>query len=159
MNGSYSIVIDGERFEIQVEDLGGSSGERRFQVRIGEREHSVSVVQEAQSPKVSERPDLSSVPRPKTRSIEPSQVSQGDNGQKKAVEGTAVGAPMTGKIVSINVSDGQEVKEGDLLMVLEAMKMENSILATEGGVVSKIAISVGDNVRKGDQLCLLSQAG
>ncbi len=158
MDGSYSIVIDGERFDVEVRGLPGAPGERRFQVRIGENEHVVSVPTggEAQEPR---RPDLVSIPSPKAGPVEPARPRLGGNDKQGSTSGKVVGAPMTGKIVSIHVTEGQEVKEGDLLIVLEAMKMENSILATEGGVVSGIAVNVGDSVRKGAELCSLALAG
>ncbi len=66
--------------------------------------------------------------------------------------GTAVSAPMPGTILKVNVSAGQAVKEGDVLLVLEAMKMENEILAPCAGVVSAVPVSKGSTVNTGDLL-------
>lgn len=60
-----------------------------------------------------------------------------------------VEAPMPGKVLSINVSAGDEVAEGDALLVLEAMKMENVIRAPRAGVLADIAPSAGQAVEKG----------
>ena len=61
-------------------------------------------------------------------------------------------APMPGLILEINVEVGQTVKENDNLLILTAMKMENSLLSPRDGVIKSIAISVGDSVIKGDLL-------
>ncbi|MFT5436737.1 MAG: biotin carboxyl carrier protein [Ulvibacter sp.] len=58
-------------------------------------------------------------------------------------------APMPGLIIDIFVSEGQEVKKGDFLCVLEAMKMENTLLSTGDGVVKSVKISKGQTVEKG----------
>jgi len=61
-------------------------------------------------------------------------------------------APMPGLILEINVEVGQTVKENDNLLILTAMKMENSLLSPRDGVIKSIAIQVGDSVIKGDLL-------
>lgn len=61
-------------------------------------------------------------------------------------------APMPGLILEINVEVGQTVKENDNLLILTAMKMENSLLSPRDGVIKSIAIHVGDSVIKGDLL-------
>ena len=61
-------------------------------------------------------------------------------------------APMPGLILEINVIIGQTVKENDSLLILTAMKMENSFLSPREGIIKNIAISVGDSVVKGDLL-------
>jgi biotin carboxyl carrier protein len=61
-------------------------------------------------------------------------------------------APMPGLILEINVEVGQTVKENDNLLILTAMKMENSLLSPRDGVIKSIAISMGDSVIKGDLL-------
>ncbi len=58
-------------------------------------------------------------------------------------------APMPGIILEVNVSEGGEVKKGDSLCVLEAMKMENSLTATRDGVIKSVNIAKGDTVEKG----------
>ncbi len=58
--------------------------------------------------------------------------------------------PITGKITSVNVKPGDAVSEGDILCLLESMKMENPILAPASGTVTKIELSVGQVVEVGD---------
>lgn len=69
--------------------------------------------------------------------------------------GKKVEAPMPGMILSINVSVGQAVKEGDVLMVLEAMKMENEIKAPSAGTVTQIVATKGSSVETGAVLVVL----
>ena len=60
-----------------------------------------------------------------------------------------VKAPMPGIILSVNIKEGQEIKEGDTLLILEAMKMENSIGSPKDGIVKAIHIKNGETVEKG----------
>ena len=64
----------------------------------------------------------------------------------------AIKAPMPGLILEINVSEGQEVQEGDALLILEAMKMENSFYSPRSGTIKSIAIQKGQAVDKGQLL-------
>ena len=64
----------------------------------------------------------------------------------------AVKAPMPGTILKVNVQNGQAVKEGDVLVVLEAMKMENEILAPKAGTVTQVLVAKGSTVDTGAPL-------
>ena len=71
------------------------------------------------------------------------------------VAGDAVTAPMPGNILKVNVTAGQAVKEGDVLVVLEAMKMENEILAPKACTVKQVLVSKGATVDTGATLVVL----
>jgi oxaloacetate decarboxylase alpha subunit len=71
-------------------------------------------------------------------------------------EGEPVEAPLSGNIWKIEVSVGQQVKEGDTLLILEAMKMETQIVASKSGTVSSISVKQGDSVKVGDQLATIA---
>ena len=70
--------------------------------------------------------------------------------------GEPVNAPMPGTILKVNVTQGQAVKEGDVLCVLEAMKMENEIMAPKAGTVTQVVTSKGATVNTGDALVVLA---
>ena len=68
----------------------------------------------------------------------------------------AVTAPMPGKILAVKASAGQAVKKGDVIMVLEAMKMENDIVAPQDGTIATINVAVGDSVEPGAALATMN---
>lgn len=70
--------------------------------------------------------------------------------------GTAVNSPMPGNVFKVACTQGQQVNEGDLLLVLEAMKMEIEVAAPSSGTVGSIAVAVGAAVNTGDVLVTLT---
>lgn len=68
----------------------------------------------------------------------------------------AVTSPMPGKILAVKASVGQAVKKGDVVLVLEAMKMENEVVAPEDGTIASIDVAVGAAVEAGDTLATLN---
>ena len=73
-----------------------------------------------------------------------------------AAGGEPVKSPMPGNILDVRVSAGQAVKKGDVLLILEAMKMENEILAARDGVVASVAVTKGATVNSGDVMLTLN---
>ena len=69
--------------------------------------------------------------------------------------GEAVNAPMPGTILKVNVQNGQAVKEGDVLCILEAMKMENEIMAPKSGTITQVVVSKGSKVDTGAPLVVI----
>lgn len=67
-----------------------------------------------------------------------------------------VNAPMPGKILALKASAGQAVKKGDVLLLLEAMKMENEVVAPQDGTVAGFNVAAGDMVEAGDVLASLN---
>ena len=76
--------------------------------------------------------------------------------QAGAAGAVAVTAPMPGKILGVKASAGQAVKRGQVLLILEAMKMENEIVAPQDGTVATINVAVGDSVEPGATLATLN---
>ena len=73
-----------------------------------------------------------------------------------AGSGEPVSAPMPGTLLDVKVSVGQAVKSGDVLMILEAMKMENEIMAPKDGPVTSVSATKGASVQSGDVLCTIA---
>ena len=72
-----------------------------------------------------------------------------------AGEGEKINAPMPGNILAVNVKEGDVVKKGQVLMILEAMKMENEIMAGADGTVTSVAVQSGATVEAGALLCTI----
>lgn len=87
---------------------------------------------------------------PKAAAPKKAAVAAGGQGSVK------VNAPMPGKILSLKASVGQAVKKGDVLMILEAMKMENEIVAPQDGTVASLNAAAGDSVEAGAVLATLN---
>lgn len=70
--------------------------------------------------------------------------------------GETVSSPMPGTILSVNVQNGASVKKGDVLMILEAMKMENEIIAPFDGTIASVNVQNGASVETGAVLCVIA---
>jgi acetyl-CoA/propionyl-CoA carboxylase biotin carboxyl carrier protein len=79
----------------------------------------------------------------------------GDGGPAASAEVEQVSADMQGTILSVEVEAGEEVASGDVLCVLEAMKMENNVIASFGGTVSEVVVGEGESVNMGDVLVVI----
>jgi biotin carboxyl carrier protein len=66
-----------------------------------------------------------------------------------------VQVPITGKIISVNVKEGDSITEGDTICILESMKMENPILAPVGGKVAKVGVAADQTVKPGDTIAVI----
>lgn len=132
----FSIKIDGKTYQIELLKIGR---EKLFPVKVEEATFKAEV-------KVPTR-------RPALAIFEPASVTSMRKAMapKQVVEG-AVTAPMTGKIVSVMVEKGDEVKAGQVLCVLEAMKMENEITVPKAGTVREVLVSEGSSVSEGEVL-------
>lgn len=95
-----------------------------------------------------------------TPAVKPAAPVQAAPAAKPATSGAAgsikVNAPMPGKIVNVKVSVGQSVKKGDVVVILEAMKMENEIVASQDGTIASINVTAGQSVEAGDILVTLN---
>ncbi|MFP4629804.1 MAG: pyruvate carboxylase subunit B [Desulfohalobiaceae bacterium] len=135
---SFNVFVDGEYFQVEVEAVGG--------------EPMVSSVTPAAAPK-----QEASKPQPQAAAAKPKPQAEpaAKKEQSAPAEGSKVEAPMPGMIIRHEVQEGDQVQEGDVLLILEAMKMENSITATAPGTVKQVRFQDGDNVKKGDVLVVI----
>jgi acetyl-CoA/propionyl-CoA carboxylase biotin carboxyl carrier protein len=137
-----SVEIDGKRFDVVLEDLpqgaGGAAESESGGASGGDTASSSS----------------SSSTGGSAGSSASSSSSGGDDRAATITDG-AINADMDGTILSVEVSEGDEVAEGDIICVLEAMKMENDVAAPQGGTVASVEVEAGDTVDMGDTLIVL----
>jgi acetyl-CoA/propionyl-CoA carboxylase biotin carboxyl carrier protein len=126
--------------------------EREFTVEVNGKRFEVELEERAEF--AAERP---SAPGPSGGGGGGSGGGGGGGGSAPAVtaEGEVVSAEMQGTILEVNVAEGDTVESGDVICVLEAMKMENDVVAEVGGTVTEVAVAEGDSVDQGDPLVVL----
>lgn len=113
---------------------------KSYEVEVEKGEASIIKITDAAAQSIPAAPQAPAPPPPATVS---------------AVNGNPVAAPMPGTILNIKVGNGDRVKKGDVLLVLEAMKMENEIMAPVDGVVVQITAAKGSSVSTGDILAVI----
>lgn len=131
----FRVTVDGETFEVEVEEIG--------QAAAGE------TVATASPPGPALRQVLTVPP------AAPAGRAGARTGRAQPTGGERVDAPLPGTIVSVVVKPGQEVKTGAVLVVLEAMKMQNEIVSPRDGKVREVVVGRGDSVAVGDPLVTL----
>lgn len=124
---NYTITVNGNVYDVTVEEKGGAAP---------------VAAPAASAP--------AAAPAPKAAAPKAPAAPAGNAG---SVE---VNAPMPGKILSIKASAGQAVKKGDVILLLEAMKMENEVVAPADGTVATINVGSGDMVEAGDVLATMN---
>lgn len=155
--GPGSVVVDGREFPVAIDRKSGfmtvTVGDRPIQVMLGEREgDDTTVLVDSRVYRVRTegraKPQRAAVSAPKAPPTARGPLPPG-----------GVGAPMTGRVLRIAVEAGQSVAEGDLLLVLEAMKMENEIRASHAGKVAQVAVEAGQRVQQGGLLVVVETQG
>ena len=125
---NYTITVNGNVYEVTVEE--GFTGA-------------------ASAPKAA-------APAPKAAPAAAPKAAPAPAAAPAAAGSVAVTAPMPGKILGVKASAGQADKRGQVLLILEAMKMENEIVAPQDGTVASINVAVGDSVEPGATLATLN---
>ncbi|GGW73920.1 sodium-extruding oxaloacetate decarboxylase subunit alpha [Alteromonas halophila] len=116
----------------------------QYDVRVDGKVYSVEVAASGQLEKVEAADDS-----------KPAKAEQPAETKSTATGGQAINAPMSGNIFKINVTEGQQVANGDVVMILEAMKMETEIRSAHDGEVTEILVKQGDSVTSGQPLISL----
>lgn len=143
----YDLLINGSEFEIVIEELGYTSAK----VKVNGNVYDVELKPEEQVDLI---PKLvrSTAPSPTVAARQPVTTSP-----DKLVKSNVVTAPMPGLILDVKVREGDTVKQGDLLLKMEAMKMENEIRSPINGSISEIRVKSQQDVLEGDVLIVLAQ--
>ncbi len=130
----YTITVNGNTYDVTVEE-----GARAAQP-------SAPVAAPAAKPAAAPAPKAAETPAAPAPAAAPS----GSAGSVK------VNSPMPGKIIAVKAAVGQAVKKGEVLLILEAMKMENEIVSPQDGTVASINVSAGQSVEAGNVLATLN---
>ena len=125
----------------------------KYVVSLNGKNYEVEVTEsDAVLTKVTDAPTPAAAPAPVQQATP---VAAAPAAQAPVSGGTNIISPMPGTILSVNVTVGQTVKAGDVLMVLEAMKMENDIVASADGTVKQLLVSKGSTVNTDDVLAVI----
>ncbi|MGI6328182.1 MAG: biotin/lipoyl-containing protein [Dethiobacteria bacterium] len=136
----YKVYVNGQPYEVVVEEM---NEQKTFSTAPADTK-----IQQTVTP-----PEAQKAPAPQTATAtKPSPI---EKPQSKSGEGFPVVAPMPGSIIDIKVNIGDNVNEGDVLILLEAMKMENEVTAPASGVVKSIAVQKGASVNTGDIMVVI----
>lgn len=137
---TYRFKIDGKDFEVAVNSVDGQNAD----VTVNGIQYDITLASAA-----AECP--TAVPGERATGVNFGTAAR----QASSVAAMSVKSPLPGIIVGIEVAEGQAVKRGQRVAVIEAMKMENDILAEKDGVVSRICVAKGDSVLEGAEIMIL----
>lgn len=143
----YSFKINGKQYDVTVESVEGKNA----QVVVNGAAYSVEIEKGADSSASLGMTNAAPAPAaaPAQAAPAPAAAAPAAPAAKPAGPGTKVESPLPGVIIEISVKEGQAVKQGQKVAVLEAMKMENEIAATVDGTVTAIHVNKGDSVLEG----------
>ena len=141
----YKYKIDGKEYAVKIDKIDGDQA----QLEVNGTPNSVEIIQEKkkETPKVA-KPAPTSAPAA-TAAPAPA-AAPASTGKGKAVK-----APLPGVIISVDVQVGQQVKRGQQVAVLEAMKMENGINAECDGTITEIKVKAGDSILEGTDILII----
>ncbi len=139
----YKYSINGNEYTVAIIDLDGN----KAAVEVNGTSYEVDILGET-APKVAPKPAAAPAPQAAAPAPAPAPAPQ-------AATGTAVLSPLPGVILDVKVQVGQEVKAGETVAILEAMKMENNINAESDGVVTAIKVAKGDSILEGAEIVLI----
>ena len=133
----YKVTLNNKVYEVEVE---------QGEAMLVDEYDAVAPVPAAAPVAAAAPAPVAAAPAPAAAPAAPAAVAAGE----------VVKSPMPGNILKIQVSQGQQVKEGDVLIILEAMKMENEIVATKTGSVAQIIVTKGQVVETGAPLVVIA---
>jgi glutaconyl-CoA/methylmalonyl-CoA decarboxylase subunit gamma len=136
---NLKITVNGTAYDVQVEELGSA---------VSAPVPSTAPAPAVPAPQAAAPSAPAAAPAPVTTTAATSEVP---------ADAELIACPMPGTIVSVNVKPGQAVKKSDVLVILEAMKMENEIMAPRDAIVAAIHVNKGDSVESGTPLVSLNK--
>lgn len=151
---TFNVFVDGEYFEVEVEQVGGAPIITSITPAMQPAAAPQPMAPQA-PPSLVPPPPVRPAPAPAAPVSPAPQAAPAPAAAPAAVGGTKIEAPMPGMIIRYEVAEGASVNEGDVVLILEAMKMENSITSPVSGVVKQVGFKDGQNVQKGDVLAVI----
>ncbi len=143
---SYKVTVNGRAYEVELLQKDGSA----VKAMVNGREYTVNIDKTPTPTSKTNTHINKSVSIPNTETIKPQHDATLCSGE------VAIKTPLPGTILSIAATPGQTVKKGERLLVLEAMKMENDILAEKDGKVVKVLVDKGETVQEGQTLMIIA---
>ncbi len=143
---TYTVTVNGIAYDVTVEE---TTGRPVREYRAAAPVTAPAPIPAAAAPVTSP----AAAPAAAPVAAEPVSAAPATGGTKGRV---SVEAPMPGKILSVKASIGQTIKKGEVILILEAMKMENEIVSPEDGVIASIDVTSGDAVESGTLLATLN---
>ena len=137
----FNVKVNGVSYEVEIEEIDENNVQN-----ITCKVPSTSPVQTTTS-----SPTISTPPQPQVQTPPPAKAKQSAD----TINGQKVTAPMPGKIMTICFAQGETVKKGEPVVILEAMKMQNELLSPCDGVVQSLNISEGQNVKSGEVIMII----
>ena len=148
----FNITVNGLAYEVEVEEIGGAPVYAAAPTAAP-----VYAAPVAAPAPVAAAPAPAAAPAAAPKAAAPAAAPKAAAPAAAGADGKeTVNAPMPGTILDVKVSVGQAVKKGDVLVVLEAMKMENEIMAANDGTVASVKVTKGATVNSGDVLLTLN---
>lgn len=138
----FEFTINGNKYSVEIKDI----EDELATIQVNGTEYAVEVHQEKK--KLVKTPKL-------VRENLVRQPGEGRIEKKRSTGGFPVDAPLPGSIFKLKVKEGDTVAKGDSLLILEAMKMENDVLADQAGVIIEIKVKEGDAVLQNDLLLVI----
>ncbi len=142
---TYKFKIGGNDYEVEIGKIEGKTAD----VTVNGVSYQVEMENAPAAPAAPAAPVAAA---PVTAAAPAAQAAAPAPAAKPAGEGKSVTSPLPGVIIEISVKEGQAVKAGQKVAVLEAMKMENEIAAPADGVVTSIRVAKGDSLQEGDEI-------
>ena len=136
----YNFEIDGKKFEVEVNLLNSNDA----QVKVNDKNFDIKISNNLSEPKKSE--PKKSEPKKSEPKI-PDQSVQGNPGDLLAL--------MPGKILKVLVSEGQKIKMGEPVIIMESMKMEQTIVSSTDGVINSINVNEGETIEVGSVMIVI----
>lgn len=154
MAKEFSFKINGAEYKCAVEEIEAGLTE----VTVNGKKYTVETEKPvAPAPKAAPAAAPKAAPAPAPAAAAPKAAAPAPKAAAPAAAaGAQVKSPLPGSVVKVCVSEGQDVKKGDTLLILESMKMENPILAEQDGKVAQVAVAAGQTVMQDDLLVVLA---